>query len=370
MRNEYQVLVLNELFNNNNKSRVDLSKDLHINKTSISTSVSSLIDEGLLREVSVGEASSRGGRKPIKLMLDHEFAYFMAIDLSKNYISFCICNMAFEVKEYGFYEGEVNSDNAIEKITSVINNNKKYYTVDGVNKLKGVTIAIHGIVNDNNIIFTPNYDLDSINLLEILNKKVPNIDFNIINESNAAALCEHYISQVDNLITINVGSGLGAGIIIDGHLYIGKRGYGGEIGHMIIVPNGRKCHCGNEGCFEQYCSSTADISYYNEIADDKIKSSAELIERYKNGDSYAVDTIKRNIYYMSIGVNNMMKTIDPSYVYINSDLAYNIDEYLPMVNEEVKSTFGQDVPIEVSKFHDKSTLIGCIYYGIIDFFEK
>ncbi len=345
MRNEYQVLVLNELFNNNNKSRVDLSKDLHINKTSISTSVSSLIDEGLLREVSVGEASSRGGRKPIKLMLDHEFAYFMAIDLSKNYISFCICNMAFEVKEYGFYEGEVNSD-------------------------KGVTIAIHGIVNDNSIIFTPNYDLDSINLLEILNKKIPNIDFNIINESNAAALCEHYVSQVDNLITINVGSGLGAGIIIDGHLYIGKRGYGGEIGHMIIVPNGRKCHCGNKGCFEQYCSSTADISYYNEIADDKIESSAELIERYKNGDSYAVDTIKRNIYYMSIGVNNMMKTIDPSYVYINSDLAYNIDEYLPMLNEEIKSTFGQDVPIEVSKFHDKSTLIGCVYYGIVDFFEK
>ena len=139
---------------------------------------------------------------------------------------------------------------------------------------------------------------------------------------------------------------------------------------MIIEPNGRKCHCGNKGCFEQYCSSTSDIAYYNEISNDKIESSDELIERYKNGDAYAVDTIKKNIDYMSIGINNITKTIDPSYVYINSSLAYNIPEYLDMVNEKVKSTFGQAISIEVSKFHDKSTLIGCIYYDIMDYFEK
>lgn len=370
MRNEYQVLILNELFNTNKKSRVDLSKDLHINKTSISTNVSSLIEEGIIREVSVGKSSNRGGRKPIKLMLNHEFAYFMAIDLSKNYISFCICNMAFEIKHYDIYKGEINSKNAIEKIIKLVKSNEKYYIIDGVNKLKGVTIAIHGIVNDDKIIFTPNYDLDKLDLIKNLDELIVDVDFNIINESNAAALCEHYISQVDDLVTINVGSGLGAGIIIEGHLHLGSRGYGGEIGHMIIVPNGRKCHCGNKGCFEQYCSSTADISYYNEIANDKINNTTELIERYQDGDEYAIDTIKRNIYYMSIGVNNMIKTIDPSCVYINSDLAYRIPEYMDMVNKKVKSTFGQDIAITVSKFNDRSTLIGCICYSIVNFFKE
>ena len=370
MRNEYQVLILEELLNNHKKSRVDLSKDLKINKTSISSSVSSLISENLITEVSVGEASSKGGRRPIELTLNHEYAYFMAIDLSRDYISYCICNMNFEIKSYDIKNINISNKNVTDEIGKIINQTQEYYIIAGVDKLKGVSIAIHGIVRDNEVIFTPNYDIDQIDLVAELKEDFPNIDFNLINESNAAALCEYYITQIDNLTTINVGSGVGSGIIIDGKLHKGNRGYGGEIGHMIIVPDGESCHCGNNGCFERYCSTSADIDYYNTLSDDTISTSSELIERYFANDEFAIKTVERNIKYMSIGINNIVKTIDPACVYINSDLAYHIPFYLEKVSENVISTFGQPISIEVSKFNDKSTLIGCIYHSIINFFEK
>lgn len=370
MRNEYQLLILKELFNTHKKSRVDLSKDLKINKTSISSSVTSLIEEGLVREISVGEASSKGGRRPIELTLNYEHSYFMAIDLSRDYISYCICNMNFEIKSYNMKKIKITDKNVIDNIKDIIKRTESDYIISGENKLKGITIAIHGIVRNNKIIFTPNYNIDQVDLLDELEKEFPDICFNLINESNAAALCEYYITQIDNLVTINVGSGLGAGIIIDGDLHKGNRGYGGEIGHMIIMPDGKECHCGNKGCFEQYCSISADIEYYNDHTKaSKISSSKELIDLFYKNDSLAIETIDRNVKYMSIGINNLMKTIDPAVVYINSDLAYNIPSYLEKVSKNVKSTFCQDVSISVSKFNDKSTLIGSIYYSIIKFFE-
>lgn len=370
MRTKYEVMILNELFISPLKSRVDLSNSLKVNKTSISNSVNSLMKDGIVVESDYGESTPQGGRKPIKLSLNYEYAYFLGIDVSKKYISYALCNMDFEIKNYAIIKKNITSNNVIESICQIIDDNEDKCTFAGSNKLKGVAIAIHGIVIDNKAFFTPNYDIDKIDIGGELKSIYQNIEFDLINESNAAALCEYYLNPIDNLVVINVGTGVGAGIIINGKLLSGNHGYGGEIGHMIVEPGGKLCHCGNKGCFEQYCSTQADIDFYNSISEKKINSSEELIEKYKSGDENAIKTVERNIFYMSIGINNILKTIDADVIFVNSDLAYNIPCYIKSLIKSVDKYFLHEVNLRVSKFNEKSTIIGCVYYSITNFFKN
>ena len=67
---------------------------------------------------------------------------------------------------------------------------------------------------------------------------------------------------------------------------------------------------------------------------------------------------------MSIGINNLTKTIAPEIIYINSYLAYNINDYVKKILDNMNKSFKQNIKLEVSKFSKRATLLGCIYYGI------
>ena len=65
---------------------------------------------------------------------------------------------------------------------------------------------------------------------------------------------------------VTVGTGIGAGIVVNGELYRGRWGVGGEPGHYRVVPDGRLCGCGNRGCWEQYASGNALVAEAREFA--------------------------------------------------------------------------------------------------------
>ena len=84
----------------------------------------------------------------------------------------------------------------------------------------------------------------------------------IENDANAAAYGEYHagaLKGAKNGIAITLGTGVGGGIIIDGKIYSGSNFAGGELGHMVIVHNGRPCTCGRKGCWEAYASATGLI---------------------------------------------------------------------------------------------------------------
>ena len=136
---------------------------------------------------------------------------------------------------------------------------------------------------------------------------MPKLNFHLENESNLAAIGEfsNSIETLNNTVVINIHSGIGSGIIVNGELYTGLEGSAGEIGHMIIVPNGKKCPCGNCGCFEQYCSMPALLDEFNSISDIKAPTIKHFADLYKAKNKYAIATISKNIELMSIGINNI-----------------------------------------------------------------
>ena len=101
------------------------------------------------------------------------------------------------------------------------------------------------------------------------------------NDANAAAWAEYRFGAgrgEEHLVLVTVGTGIGGGIVLGGALHRGRFGVGGEFGHLQVVPGGRRCGCGQSGCWEQYCSGRALLHEAREIADVRRGYGARLLE--------------------------------------------------------------------------------------------
>ena len=101
------------------------------------------------------------------------------------------------------------------------------------------------------------------------------------NDANAAAWAEHRFGAgrgEAHLVVVTVGTGIGGGIVVDGRLFRGRHGVGAEFGHLQLVAGGRRCGCGQRGCWEQYCSGRALLREAREIADVRRAYGARLLE--------------------------------------------------------------------------------------------
>ena len=119
--------------------------------------------------------------------------------------------------------------------------------------LTAVGIAVPGVVDPmGNVVGTPNMNLGGVKLKSILEKKL-GVPVSIGNDGNLGALGESWVGSghgSKSIISICVGTGIGSGIVIDGHLLPGACDAAGEIGHMHVLDDGPECGCGNHGCFE------------------------------------------------------------------------------------------------------------------------
>ncbi|HET6919121.1 MAG TPA: ROK family glucokinase [Jiangellaceae bacterium] len=110
------------------------------------------------------------------------------------------------------------------------------------------------------------------------------------NDANAAAWGEFRFGaaeDVDDMVCVTVGTGIGGGVVLDGRLYRGAHGIGGELGHVRIVPDGYLCGCGNRGCVEQYASGRALVREARELADSHSVFAARMLEM-AGGDPQAI----------------------------------------------------------------------------------
>lgn len=366
------VEILNLLYNKPNISRIEISKLINLNKASVSEIITLLIEKEIVSEMGTGNGSSSGGRKPILLKLNEKAGVSLGIDLGIDYVRYLLTDLNKNTLYYNQYEKIVNKDNVVDIILNIINSLENYIG-EYIYGLIGVSLAIHGRVFKDNIKFTPYYDLDKINLKEKLSNIMPNISFHLENESNLAAIgeFENSMEQLKNSVIINVHSGIGAGIIINEKLYTGFEGRAGEVGHMILIPNGKKCPCGNNGCFEQYCSIPALLDDFNKKSNLKIKTLKELCDLYNTNNKEAIETISNNIELMAIGITNIFNYFAPDNIFIHSDLIDYIPEYLSLINDKIKSTFSKDVTLLQNKLDGKSNLFGgitcCVYNFLNEF---
>ena len=109
------------------------------------------------------------------------------------------------------------------------------------------------------VVFAPHLSWRDEPLEANLQRRVP-VPISVDNDANAAAWAEWRFGAAQgesHVVMVNLGTGIGGAIIIDGQIMRGRFGIAGEFGHMQVVPGGQRCECGNKGCWEQYASGNA-----------------------------------------------------------------------------------------------------------------
>jgi glucokinase len=160
------------------------------------------------------------------------------------------------------------------------------------------------------------------------------------NDANAAAWGEFRFGggeEEPDVVVLTIGTGIGAGLILNGALHRGRFGMAGEPGHQRVVPGGRLCGCGNRGCLEQYCSGTALVRAAREVAQERPADAARLLDlahgdpanidgpvvtkAAQEGDPAAVDCFDEIGRWLGQGLADLAALLDPGRFVIGGGVA-------------------------------------------------
>jgi glucokinase len=159
-------------------------------------------------------------------------------------------------------------------------------------QVDGIGVGSAGFVDAgrSTVLFAPNLAWRDVPVRDLVSRAT-GLTVVVENDANAAAWGEFQFGAaqdvVDDMVCVTVGTGIGGGVVLDGKLYRGAHGIGGELGHVRIVPDGHLCGCGNRGCVEQYASGRALVREAQELADSHSVFATRLLEM-AGGDPGAI----------------------------------------------------------------------------------
>jgi len=209
-------------------------------------------------------------------------------------------------------------------------------------KIAGVGVGAPGVIRaDTGVVVTsPNFpDWNNLPLKKELEAAL-GLPVTIENDANAAALGEQWRGAgrgITSMILLTLGTGVGGGIVLDGRIWPGADGMAGEIGHMTIIPDGRRCGCGNTGCLEMYASSRGIVMTYQERSSrSKVVTSEEIYQAARDGDVLAGDVMKGMGRLLGIGIANLINIFNPEMIVIGGGVKDAWPFFIEATRAEIK----------------------------------
>ncbi len=355
-------------------SRIDLSKQSELAPASITKITRELIDAHLIHETTVQEAISRG-RPAVGLQTNNEGWQFLAMRLGRGYLTLALHELGGDVLIDTKIEiHEIDQDDVLQRLLFEIEEFFQTYA-DQLGRVTSIAITLPGLVNSDKgiVLQMPHYNVNNLALgPEIY--KATGLPVFIANDTRAWALAEKlfgHSQDVDNSILISIHHGLGAGIILDGRVLQGRNGNIGELGHIQIDRNGKRCHCGNIGCLETVASSQAireevadriangEPSSLSEIAEITIE---DICSAAAEGDLLAVDVIEKLGGYLGSAIAIVINLFNPEKILIGGVINQAKDILYPAIQncieEQSLPVYHQDLKLVESRFYKQATMPG------------
>lgn len=280
--------------------------------------------------------------------------YYVGIDLGGTNIAVGIVNEKYEIiaKESTKTKSERGADAVIEDMIATTKRavEKAGLTMD---QIEWIGIGSPGTANkDTGVIeYSNNLGWSHVPLVSKMEQGLGVKTF-IENDANAAAYGEYLAGAgkgYHTLVAITLGTGVGGGVIINGKILTGFNFAGAELGHTVIVANGRPCTCGRNGCFESYSSATGLINmtkeamehdHYSamwEICDGDLKrvNGRTSFDGMRAGDETASRVVEEYIDYLSIGITNMINIFQPEILCIGGGISKEGDTLIRPLTEKV-----------------------------------
>ncbi len=358
-------IVVEKIFELRETSRIELARLTTLNKATVSSIVQDLIDKGIVIETKKSIKTS--GRSANVIALNKNAGRILSIELLTHSLYGIVSNLYGEILYEIHKDVETPEFGPYLKILLSSIDELKENTHDSTYGVIGIGIGVYGILDKSKKIkYAPFTSWKDIDLKEIV-EEYTGVETYVENEANISAIGEHIVyPDQENLVSLNVGIGVGMGIVIDNQLYTGENGYAGEIGHNILIPNGKKCVCGNYGCLEKYISDPAIEERYFELTDKLIKID-DFIKLKQQGDADAQRVYEEFISYLSITINNISLSLNPKIMIVNSKIVEQIPESLSHVKNNLRSKIMSLEILSTSKFRSKKNVLGLAHVLIQNF---
>lgn len=262
IRGRNTMAAFNLLFPAASISRSELGKTLGLSRMAATEVTGEMLDNHIIREVGEDTRSGRGKRS-VMLAIDTAFWRIITIDLSPQYVvQGALVDLGGRIIERTEIPVEHGTDVTLEIIIDLVQRLK----ADAVQPILGVGVAVPGVVDrDGTVVDAVQLGWEDVPLHAQLREAL-GMPVLVGNATNAALVAERFFGEGgDDSMLIRIGAGVGASLCLNGQIIDGATSMAGEIGHVVVDPEGPACACGKRGCLEAYLSTN---NLYAQIAAD------------------------------------------------------------------------------------------------------
>lgn len=373
MKSINRTIVLNKIRKNAPISRAQIANETGLTPPTVGSIVKGLLEKGLIRETQLGE--SQGGRKPTLLVLNSNHLFVIGIDAGPGFIKCILTNL----------EGQTKKEYTSPSIKGVTEEQFMQEMIQGINfllntenlreKVIGIGVAMHGAVDAESGIglFAPNLGFRNLQIKQRL-EEVYDIDVRVDNDARAMAMGEYWFDEhgdLETLVALNIGSGVGSGIILNGKLFYGAQSVAGEIGHMTIDLYGELCECGNVGCLQTLATGDAiarqakkemTLEMINQL--NEPLTGETVYKLAKAGNEIAIRVLERTGTVIGIGIINLIHLLNPERIVIGGGVSMASDFIMPSIKRAIQerglTQQVKNTEVVLAKLGSESTVKGAI----------
>jgi predicted NBD/HSP70 family sugar kinase len=367
IRDINRQFVLNYIRDREAISRAEIARSTKLQRSTVSTIVEELKDEGLIEEIGAG--ASTGGRRPTLLRLRAAGATAVGVDITPSATTIATSDLVGRVIARERFENS-QSPRPEELAAQVIERLREIAGREHQGNIAGVGVSLPGLVDTGSgrAIYIPFFRWRDWPIAEEIGRAT-GLKARVDNDANAAALAELWfgrpeVSGARDFILALVAEGIGTGIVFDGQIYRGERGAAGEFGHMIVGQDAPvACSCGNRDCWEAFASERAAVARYtNNSGDSTPILFSEVVDRALGGEQAAIGALTETAHYLGIGISNLIVGLSPETVVVGGQITRAWPIIAPSLEETIQRSIRRGLPSAriVASTLTEPTLLGSL----------
>lgn len=327
-------LVLRVIQQHGPSTRAEMTKHIGVTFPTAAKAVASLLESRLLEEFD--EAGAGRGRPAKRLRLASETAQVLGVSLDVDTSS--IAAAGFDGVKREETKARFSTAKTYETLLAQLVERIKERKRDKSITTHGVGISLPGLIDYRNqqVLFSANLSMLNGKPLGRDLSRATGVDCVMVRDSHALCLSERLhggAKQLDNFVMLDLCTGVGMGVMVNGRFLTGQNGFAGEIGHSTVVSNGKRCHCGNKGCLETVASQWALV----ERVGQRLKRDLDMddiVNLVRDGNAVAKTELRRVCKFLAIGLSHAVNMFNPGRVFVYGRIFEDFPELLDLLIEQ------------------------------------
>lgn len=320
VKRENRSLLLTQLFFKGRKSRTALAHELRLTPASITMTINSMIEEGIVVDTDQYELNNRMGRRQQFIDIDYARIHVVGVTITSQQVRICINDLRFHC----IYEDQFTLDDTVANTYAPIICDKIAFGLYSVGLSKdgivGIGVSIRGNVDTEKGVSEDSFGLlpKHTQIRQDIQQRI-GLPVSVDNHIRSLMVCEALYSRIymENSLFIKYGPGISSAVTINGQLYSGGHSMAGEIGHMVLDRNGALCRCGKRGCLETLSSFRAMKA---RLMQHTIQTLTDLIALLEAQDPETIQVVSHSIHHLLLAISNMAVLFDPKDIILYGEL--------------------------------------------------